>query len=98
MEVKCTKCRFRYATEVAPGITEVGDLFYDAQTDLLWVTDSEAFKLFVFDGDVTKLKAVYDIKFIGNPESVCVDHARNCVWMADDGSTSKIYKISFTGL
>ena len=84
--------------QIAPGITEVGDLFYDETTDLLWVTDSEAFKLFVFDGDVTKLKAIYDIKFIGNPESVCVDHARNCVWMADDGSTSKIYKISFTGL
>ena len=84
--------------QIAPGITEVGDLFYDETTDLLWVSDSEAFKLFVFDGDVTKLKAIYDIKFIGNPESVCVDHARNCVWMADDGSTSKIYKISFTGL
>ena len=78
--------------------TEVGDLFYDAKTDLLWVTDSEAFKLFVFDGDVTKVKAIYDISFIGNPESVCVDHDRNCVWMADDGSTSKIYKIAFTGL
>lgn len=84
--------------QIAPGITEVGDLFYDETTDLLWVSDSEAFKLFVFDGDVTKLKAIYDIKFIGNPESVCVDHARGCVWMADDGSTSKIYKISFTGL
>jgi hypothetical protein len=83
---------------IAPGITEVGDLFYDEQTDLLWVSDSEAFKLFVFDGDVTKLKAVYDISFIGNPESVCVDHARGCVWMADDGSTSKIYKIMFSGL
>ena len=83
---------------IAPGITEVGDLFYDAKTDLLWVSDSEAFKLFVFDGDVTKVKAIYDISFIGNPESVCVDHERGCVWMADDGSTSKIYKITFTGL
>ena len=79
-------------------ITEVGDLFYDAETDLLWVSDSEAHKLFVFDGDVTKLKAMYDVSFIGNAESVCVDHARNCVWVGDDGSTSKIYKISFTGL
>ena len=84
--------------QIAPGITEVGDLFYDAQTDLLWVSDSEAFKIFVFDGDVTKLKAIYDIKFIGNPESICVDHDRNCVWMADDGSTSKIYKIQFSNL
>ena len=83
---------------IAPGITEVGDLFYDSQTDLLWVTDSEAFKLFVFDGDVTKVKAIYNIEFIGNPESVCVDHQRKCVWLADDGSTSKIYKVSFSGL
>ena len=55
-------------------------------------------KLFVFDGEVTKLKAIYDVSYVGNAESVCVDHARNCVWVGDDGSTSKIYKISFTGL
>ncbi len=84
---------------IAPGIMEVGDLYYDAATDLLWVSDSEAFKLFVFDGAVTKLKAVYDISFIGNPESVLVDHVRSCVWVGDDrGSSSRIYKIAFTGL
>jgi len=83
---------------IGQGIIEVGDLFYDATTDLLWVSDSEAGKLFVFDGDVTKLKAIYDVSFIGNAESVCVDHDRNCVWVGDDGSTSKIYKISFTNL
>lgn len=85
---------------VAPnaGIQEVGDLFYDAQTDLLWISDSEARKLFVFDGAVTKLKAIYDTSDIGNPESVLVDHARSCVYVGDDGSTSKIYKYSFTGL
>jgi hypothetical protein len=83
---------------IAPGIQEVGDLFYDSTTDLLWVSDSEAAKLFVFDGEVTKLKAIYDVSFIGNAESVCVDHARGCVWVGDDGSTSKIYKIMFTNL
>ena len=83
---------------IAPGIEEVGDLCYDSETDLLWVADSEAHKLFVFDGDVTKLKAVYDVSYIGNAESVSVDHSRNCVWVGDDGSTSKIYKIAFTGL
>jgi len=65
---------------------------------MLWVADSEAFKLFVFDGDLTKELAEYDISFIGNPESVCVDHERSCVWVGDDGSTSKLYKISFTNL
>ena len=83
---------------LAPGIEEVGDLFYDAQTDMLWVSDSEAHKLFVFDGAVTKLKAIYDVSFVGNAESVCVDHDRKCVWVGDDGTTSKIYKIEFTGL
>ncbi len=83
---------------LAPGIKEVGDLFYDSETDLLWVSDSEACKLFVFDGEVTELQAIYDVSFVGNAESVCVDHTRGCVWVGDDGSTSKIYKIAFTGL
>lgn len=83
---------------IAPGIEEVGDLCYDPETDLLWVADSEAHKLFVFDGDVTELQAIYDVSYVGNAESVEVDHQRNCVWVGDDGSTSKIYKIAFTGL
>ena len=84
---------------LAPGLQEVGDLYYDPTTDLLWVSDSEAFKLYVFDGAVTTLKAQYDIKFIGNPESVLVDHSRNVVWVGDDrGSSSRIYKISFSNL
>ena len=83
---------------IAPGCEEVGDLYYDPDTDLLWVSDSEARKLFVFDGAVTTLKAIYDTSPIGNPESVLVDHDRSCVYVGDDGSTSKIYKYSFTGL
>ena len=85
-------------TSLAPAIEEVGGLCYDFQTDLLWVTDSEAFKLFVFKGDLSKELAEYDIKFIGNPESVLVDHKRNCVWVGDDGSKSRLYKIEFSGL
>ena len=93
-----TKVWKKQLGSLAPGIKEVGDLCYDPETDLLWVSDSEAFKIFVFDGEGTTLKAIYDVSFIGNAESICVDHARKCVWMADDGSTSKIYKISFSGL
>lgn len=96
--VSGTKVWKKQLGSIAPGIQEVGDLFYDSATDLLWVSDSEACKLFVFDGEVTKLKAIYDVSYIGNAESVCVDHARNCVWVGDDGSTSKIYKIMFTNL
>ena len=97
-KVNGTKVWKKQLGQYAPGITEVGDLCYDSQTDLLWVIDSEARKIFVFDGEVTKLKAIYDVSAVGNAESVCVDHARSCVWVGDDGSTSKIYKYSFTGL
>lgn len=97
--VNGTKLWKKALGSIAPGIEEVGDLYYDPQTDLLWVSDSEAFKLFVFDGAVTTLKAIYDISFIGNPEAVLVDHTRNCVWIGDDrGSSSRIYKVSFSNL
>ena len=91
-----TKVGKKLLTTLAPGIEEVGGLFYDAETDWLWVTDSEAQKLFVFKGDVSALLAIYDIPFVGNAESVCVDHAHGCVWVGSDDSTSKLYKIDFT--
>ena len=93
-----TKLSKKKLSWYAPSIVEVGDLYYDDQKDQLWVSDSEAFKIFVFDGNVTELLAIYDVSFIGNPESVLVDRDRGCVWVGDDGSTSKIYKIPFSGL
>ena len=83
---------------INPRITEVGGLCYDWKNDWLWVSDSEACKLFVFDGEVTKLLAIYDVSSVGNAESVLVDPEHNCVLVGDDGSSSKIYKYSFTGL
>ena len=83
---------------IAPQIKEVGGLCYDSEKDWLWVSDSEAQKLFVFDGEVTELLAIYDLSFIGNAESVLVDRANGMVYVGDDGSTSKIYKISFKDL
>ena len=91
-----TKVGKKLLTTLAPGIEEVGGLFYDPETDWLWVTDSEAKMLFVFEGDVSKLLAIYDISFISNAESVCVDHAHSCVWVGSDDSTSKLFKIDFT--
>ena len=84
--------------DITPWITEVGGLCYDIKNDWLWVADSEAQKLFVFNGEVTKLLAMYDVKSVGNAESVMVVPEYNCVLVGDDGSTSKIYKYSFTGL
>ncbi len=83
---------------IAADIQEVGGLCYDAEKDWLWVTDSEAHKLFVFNGEVTKLLAMYDVSDVGNAESVLVDRAHSCVYVGDDGSTSKIYTYSFTNL
>ena len=80
-------------------ITEVGGLCYDPETDWLWVTDSETHKLYVLDGEITHILAVYSVPFIGNNESLCVDHTNGCVWVGDDDDTvSKLYKIQFEGL
>lgn len=81
-------------------IKEVGGLSYDPVLDMLWVVDSEVHKLFLFDGQVTELLATYDISGItgGNTESVCVDHNNHCVWVADDDSPSKLFKIAFKGI
>ena len=83
---------------IAADIQEVGGLCYDAEKDWLWVTDSEAHKLFVFNGEVTKLLAIYDVSAVGNAESVMVDRVNSCVYVGDDGSTSKIYTYKFTNL
>ena len=83
---------------VAPQIQEVGGLCYDAEKDWLWVTDSEARKLFVFNGEVTELLAIYDVSYIGNNESVLVDRPNGVVYVGDDGTSSKIYTIKFTNL
>ena len=79
-------------------VSEIADLFYDPLTDWLWIIDSEAKKIFVFDGEVNNLLGAYPIDG-DNPESVCVDHIHSCVWVGDDyGSTSYLYRYDFTGL
>lgn len=80
-------------------VSEIADLCYDPLTDWLWIIDSEAKKIFVFTGDMETYLGAYPVGNISNPESVCVDHAQNCVWVGDDyGSTSYLYKFEFTGL
>ncbi|MBQ3766174.1 MAG: hypothetical protein II874_05495 [Bacteroidales bacterium] len=98
--------------DVTPTISEVGDLCYDPVRDYLWVLDSNSNKdrpeylpytLYLFNGDATKLLATYSIGDFANwnPEAVCVDHARGCVWIGEDcdsGNPSLLHKISFSGL
>ena len=84
--------------KVSSYVKEVGGLCYDAVNDWLWVTDSEAHKVFVFDVDLTHLLAQYPVPNIHNNESVCVDHAHDCVWVGLDDDTCAIFKLEFTGL
>ena len=80
-------------------ITEVGGLCWDAVNHWLWVIDSETQKMYILDEDITHVLASYRVNFAGNCESVCVDHANNCVWVGDDNdSGSRLFKIPFTGL
>ena len=93
-----TKLWKKQLGSIAPMIQEIGGLCYDAEKDWLWVTDSESYKLFVFDGAVTRLLAVYNVAVINN-ESVLVDRARGFVYVGDDyGSTSRILRYRFKNL
>ena len=85
--------------KVYSGIVEVGGLCYDPVNDWLWVSDSEAHKIFVFDSELTHRLAEYPVTNIHNNESVCVDHKNNCVWVGlDDDDLCAIFKLDFTGL
>ena len=77
-------------------IDEVAGLFYDAKKDWLWVTDSDTQRLFIFKYGTFDLLATYDVPFIDNAESICVDRAHNCVWVGSDEDTPKLYRINFS--
>lgn len=80
----------------SPQIEEVAGLYYDATRKWLWVTDSDAFKIFIFSADDFDLVATYDIPMIENAESICVDRKRNCVWIGSDEDRPKLYRFSFS--
>ena len=74
--------------------SEIAGLSYDPEADWLWVTDSETYRMFICTVD-GRLLATYDVPFIKNAESVCVDRERGCVWIGSDEKLSKLYKIEF---
>jgi Chitinase len=98
--------------DVTSTISEVGDLCYDPVSDYLWVIDSNSnkdktqylpFTLYLFNGDATQLLQTYYVGDFAhwNPEAVCVDHERNCIWLGEDcdsGNPSLLHRISFTNL
>lgn len=77
-------------------IEEIAGLCYDPVKKWLWVTDSDACKLFIFSTENFDLLASYDVPFIENAESICVDRPHNCVWVGSDEDSPKLYKINFT--
>lgn len=84
---------------VRAAVQEIGGLCYDPVNDWLWVTDSEAHSLFVFSGDARTYYGYYKLSSSYNNESVCVDHAHNCVWVGDDNdSQPRIIRLDMDNL
>lgn len=77
-------------------IEEIAGLCYDPVKNWLWVTDSDACKLFLFSAETFDLLASYDIPSIENAESICVDRAHGYVWVGSDEDSPKLYKFTFT--
>ena len=77
-------------------IEEIAGLCYDAPKKWLWVTDSDACKFFIFSAVNFDLLASYDIPYIENAESICVDRNHGCVWIGSDEDSPKLYRFSFT--
>ena len=73
---------------------EIAGLDYDPVADWLWVIDSNYKKFYICTVEGKPL-ATYDVSFISNAESICVDRSRNCVWVGSDESSPKIYKFDF---
>lgn len=81
---------------VLPLTTEIAALWYDAEKDYLWVSDSNRGFLHIFSLEGEVLQS-YNIKFIRNAEGLCVDKQRGCIWISSDGD-DKLFRIEFQGL
>ena len=80
----------------APQIEEVAGLYYDAPKKWLWVTDSDACKVFVFSTENFDLVTTYDLPSIENAESICLDRPHNTLWIGSDEDSPKLYRFSVT--
>lgn len=74
--------------------SEIAGLCYEPETGWLWVTDSKKSKIFICNPNGT-LIASYDISFIDNAESICVDRSRGYVWVGSDEDDTKLYRFDF---
>ena len=102
----------RSLRSVVPTISEIAGLCWEPGADRLWALDSNSNRnrpeylpctLYLFDGGATRLLASYPLGSFAawNPEGVCADPARGCVWIAEDCGDdypSKLHKVGFSGL
>lgn len=74
--------------------SEIAGLCYDPVLDQLWVADSNRRCVYLCTPEGVLL-ATYDLPYVENLESVCVDRERNCVWVGSDEESPKLYRLDF---
>lgn len=74
--------------------SEIAGLCYDPVADQLWVTDSNRRVIYLCTTDGTLLET-YELPYVENLESICVDRAHDCVWVGSDEDSPKLYRIDF---
>lgn len=83
-------------------LKEIAGLDYDEENDRLWVLDSEKFRIYLFNGEGTELIDSWKIKETSkkNPEGLCIDKERHCIWVCEDTGKSKciVHKYLFDNL
>ena len=79
---------------LSPFATEIAGLCYDSVADRLWVTDSNEARILLCTPEGVLLNA-YEVPFVENLESICVDRERGCVWVGSDEDSPKLYRIDF---
>lgn len=76
----------------------LSDLCYDPVDNVIWISDSNAKKVYICDLKGSLL-ASYDISSIvgskGKAEGLTIDRAHSCIWIGCD-VTDKLYKVSMT--
>ena len=58
--------------------------------------DSENFTIYLFNGEASVLYATYYIRADANsnPEGICVDKKRGCIWVCEDMEGIAVYTIA----
>ena len=80
---------------------QIGGMYYDCSTRLLWVLDGDFDKVinvFRMTRKGPQPYKSYDISFIENAEGIYVERKKGRVWIASDETPSRLYRLDFKGL